>query len=341
MRISLRLAAMLVAFLALPLAIPASHAADAGASPLDALARDTERVESLRAVRNLQYAYSHYAQFGLWEEMGALFASDGEVVGGDKGIKGPAAIARYHRDTYGAGKPGLPKGVMNSLFIDVPLSNLSADGNTAAVRWYGLHMRGGGAEARWESGTFENEYVNENGVWKISRLRFHPQFGGLYEAGAPTDQTVPNTQYTTYQYADGIELHCDLRNWYTGPAEAQGLFVYGAKGWMKVGNDKAEVFLGRRNEPGPVITADEKVDSGQIHFQNFIDAMRSRKVESLHAPLEEGHLSTSLCHLGNISYRVGRSVKFDGATERFVGDSEADALLTRTYRAPYVLPDKT
>ena len=132
-----------------------------------------------------------------------------------------------------------------------------------------------------------------------------------------------------------------MRNWHTGPAEAQGLYVYGAKGWMKVGDDKAQVFLGRRNEPGPVLTADEKVDSGQVHFQNFIDTVRSRKVEALHAPLEEGHLSTSLCHLGNIAYRVGRSVKFDGATERFVGDSEADALLARTYRAPYGLPDKT
>ena len=98
---------------------------------------------------------------------------------------------------------------------------------------------------------------------------------------------------------------------------------------------------GTDNEPGPVITADEKVDAGQIHFQNFIDTMRSPKVESLHAPLEEGHLSTSLCHLGNIAYRVGRSVKFDSATERFVGDSEADALLGRTYRAPHALPDRT
>ena len=90
-----------------------------------------------------------------------------------------------------------------------------------------------------------------------------------------------------------------------------------------------------------MLTADEKVDSGQMHFQNFIDTMRSRKTENLHAPLEEGHLSTSLCHLGNISYRVGRSVKFDGTTERFVGDSEADSYLSRTYRSPYALPDKT
>ena len=97
----------------------------------------------------------------------------------------------------------------------------------------------------------------------------------------------------------------------------------------------------RKNEPGPILTADEKVDSGQTHFENFIECVRSRKSENLRAPLEEGHFSTTLCHLGNISYRLRRSVTFDGATERFVGDEEANKLLTRTYRAPYSLPDKT
>ena len=119
------------------------------------------------------------------------------------------------------------------------------------------------------------------------------------------------------------------------------MFVYGAKGWMKVGEDRAQVFFGRKNEPGPVLTADAKTDSGQAHFENFVDAIRSRKSDDLRAPLEEGHLSTTLCHLGNIAYRLGRSVKFDGARERFVGDDEADKLLTRKYRAPYVIPERT
>ena len=66
-----------------------------------------------------------------------------------------------------------------------------------------------------------------------------------------------------------------------------------------------------------------------------------RRAEDLRAPIEDGHLSTSLCHLGNIAYRVGRSLKFDGMTERFVGDAEADQLLGRTYRAPYVIPEMT
>ena len=73
--------------------------------------------------------------------------------------------------------------MVNSLFVEVPLVNLSVDGNSARGRWYGFFMQGGGAEARWESGTFENEYVKDKGVWKISRLHFVPQFSGPYQTG--------------------------------------------------------------------------------------------------------------------------------------------------------------
>jgi hypothetical protein len=118
---------------------------------------------------------------------------------------------------------------------------------------------------------------------------------------------------------------------------------------MKVGQDQTQVYFGRKGEPGPTLATEEKKDpdrasfdnEGQAHFENFIDCVRSRKLESLRAPLEEGHLSTTLCHLGNIAYRVGRSVKFNGVTERFVDDEEADNLLGRTYRAPYSLPEKS
>ena len=200
----------------------------------------------------------------------------------------------------------------------------------------------------WEYGTTD---LGNTAVHSLDAVRWligkqeHPRtaycMGGLHEAGAPTDQETPNTQIVSWTYADGTELQCELRNWFAGPPEATGVFVFGSKGWMKVGDDKAQVFFGRKNEPGPVITADEDVNEGQAHFENFIACMRSRKAGDLMAAIEEGHLSTTLCHLGNISYRVGRSLKFDPARERFVGDEEADKLLTRTYRAPYTLPDKT
>jgi hypothetical protein len=56
--------------------------------------------------------------------------------------------------------------------------------------------------------------------------------------------------------------------------------------------------------------------------------------------LEEGHKSSVLCHLANISYRLRRSLHFDSESERFVGDQEADLMLSRDYRAPYTIPEK-
>jgi hypothetical protein len=192
----MRLVLLCAALSATSIFVPAALAAEAEAPAIDALARDTERVEAIRAVKNLQYAYAHFAQFGLWGEMGALFAGNGEVIWGEKTFKGPAAIAKYNMDAFGAGKPGLPAGVMNTMFIDVPLVTLSVDGNSAQARWYGIHMLGGGAEARWEGGTFQNEYVKDNGVWKISRLNFTPQFGGPYETGMrPLSASLPLVPY--------------------------------------------------------------------------------------------------------------------------------------------------
>jgi predicted dehydrogenase len=198
----------------------------------------------------------------------------------------------------------------------------------------------------WEYGTSD---LGNTGVHSLDAVRWllgkqeHPRtvhcIGGLYEAGARTDQTVPNTQYATYQYADGTELHAEIRNWFAGPPEAAGIFISGSEGWMKVAEDKAQVYLGRKNGLGPTLVADEKRDAGQSHFENFVACLRSRRRQELRAPIDEGHLSSSLCHLGNISYRVARSLNFDGVAERFVGDAEADKLLTRTYRAPYVIPD--
>ena len=76
------------------------------------------------------------------------------------------------------------------------------------------------------------------------------------------------------------------------------------------------------------------------HFQNFVNCVRSRKREDLYCEVLEGHMSTALCHLANIAFRTGRKLTFDPATETFPGDAEANSLLGRKYREPYVLPDQ-
>jgi hypothetical protein len=92
-------------------------------------------------------------------------------------------------------------------------------------------------------------------------------------------------------------------------------------------------YLGRKREPGPART-----ETGN-NFANFIQAVRSRRREDLNAEIEEGHLSSALCHLANMAYRTGRTLNFDPATETVRGDGEASALLTRGYRAPFVVPE--
>jgi hypothetical protein len=109
--------------------------------------------------------------------------------------------------------------------------------------------------------------------------------------------------------------------------------------------------MGPQKEPGLNLTAkdleadpvrDEYAAAAvEYHFVNFLDCVRSRKWQELMADVSEGHLSTSMMHLGNIAYRTGRKLNFNGETERFVNDDEANMLLTRqVYRKPYMMPEE-
>ncbi|MEO9004429.1 MAG: gfo/Idh/MocA family oxidoreductase, partial [Ginsengibacter sp.] len=88
---------------------------------------------------------------------------------------------------------------------------------------------------------------------------------------------------------------------------------------------------------------DKTRKEGFEHWANFLDGIRSGKNESLHADINDGFFSSVLPLLSNISYRLKRKLNFMGGdidNERFVNDSEANAMLTRIYRPPYVVPDK-
>ncbi len=79
---------------------------------------------------------------------------------------------------------------------------------------------------------------------------------------------------------------------------------------------------------------DEAKDTSQgqpEHLQNFIDAVRTNQPQRLNQPITEGHRSTLLCHLGNIAYRTGRSVKTDPTTGHIVDDAEQQSLWRRQY----------
>jgi predicted dehydrogenase len=163
------------------------------------------------------------------------------------------------------------------------------------------------------------------------------------------DQETPNTQMATMEYADGKILQFEVRGLYTNAEDGItiGNLFFGTKGWMHLNGSTWKTYYGRKNEPGMSMTGKDFADPSNLtgtgdgnHFENFIKAVRSRNVKDLTADIEVGHLSTALCHLCNISYRVGRQVRFDGKTERFIADEEANRYLSRNYRKPYVVPEK-
>ena len=110
-----------------------------------------------------------------------------------------------------------------------------------------------------------------------------------------------------------------------------------SKGYLAISVYNAyKSFLGPGNEPGP----SNKVNDGSANFSNFIDVVQSRKHEDINAPIEEGHKSCTLIHLANTSYRLGRTISFDPATQQVVGDAEAQKMMNGSYRKGYEVPVK-
>ena len=125
----------------------------------------------------------------------------------------------------------------------------------------------------------------------------------------------------------------------SGPRDAKtntiGNIFYGSNGYLAIdGYDAYKTWVSDQVTPGP------SGKSSADHYANFIDCVRSRRAEDIHSPIEEAHISATLVHLANASYRLGRTLRFDPATEQVIGDDEANRLLRGTYRAPYVVPDR-
>ena len=181
-------------------AAPAARADDAPGLKVARLAADVEKDEGVRAVKKLQNSYAQYFSYGLWDQMASLFADSGEVSFGSDTFKGKAAIGAYFLSHFGDGRTGLAPGQINTQLLMEQAVNVSADGKTAQGRWRVMGMLGRfGAGAEWTGGLFQNDYVKENGVWKIAHLHYYPQYAGPYESGwhnVSNDSKIIPTYFT-------------------------------------------------------------------------------------------------------------------------------------------------
>ncbi|MFH1943606.1 MAG: Gfo/Idh/MocA family oxidoreductase [bacterium] len=187
--------------------------------------------------------------------------------------------------------------------------------------------------------------------WGMNK-KVHPKkitcVGGYF--AFDSDQETPNTQFAMFEYDDGKIMQFEVRGLYTNNEDGItiGNLFFGTEGWMHLNGSEWKTYFGRKNEPGPSYSGKEAAadpsnlagagDSG--HFQNFIQAVRSNNLMKCNADIAEGHMSTVLSHLCNISYRLGRELHFDSHSETFVGDEIANGYLSREYRYPFVVPEK-
>jgi len=148
---------------------------------IDRLEADLQAAEAIRAVKRLQYAYGHYAEFGLWHDLADLFAEKG-IGHYPAGKLGKEQIRKLFLQEVGKGKLGLAEGVLYPHIMLQPVVTLAPDRKTAKGRFRVLAMLGSyGGAAIWAGGVYENEYVLENGVWKINELHYYSMYTGRYE----------------------------------------------------------------------------------------------------------------------------------------------------------------
>jgi len=288
-----------------------------------------------------------------------------------EGVIGDVYMGRgtvYRRRSNIGTKPDspVPKGVNWDLFRG-PAPMIPFNENHFMYNWH------------WYWDTTTTEFGN-NGVHAMDRIRWgmnineHPTkiacCGGFY-AYDDSDQEVPNLEVATFEYANGAVMELEVRS-LPNPGGEGGLLFLGTKGYALINGSSFEAFVD--GEPGParapaagaqavraprsaptptvsITREDLPVDArqeelaklGRIdpHFVNFLDAVKSRRYQDLIADVEQGHISTAQMHLGNIAYRTGRKLIFDGKTEKFVNDNDANTYLARPGggRKPFNIPN--
>jgi predicted dehydrogenase len=210
---------------------------------------------------------------------------------------------------------------------------------------------------RWRSFMeYGNGILGDMGIHMLDVVRWvmdvkHPKrissMGGIYLAKGGT-ANITDTQTVTIDYGDFTATW--EHRMYGRPEDPKagwGVNFYGEKGTLQLTIDAWD-FLPHRGgkavhvdsvKEGPMDeryeTPDRKV-AGRAHMKNFLQCVASR--ERPVADIEEGHLSTALCELGNIAQQLGRSLTWDAEKEQCVGDEEANKLLRRDYRKPWVYP---
>jgi hypothetical protein len=155
-------------------------------------------LEDANAVERLQHAYGYYVDRGLWDEVANLFANDGTLEVGLDGVYVGKARVREYLYALGGGRQGLAEGELNEHLQVMPVITLAPDGDTAKARWRAIALTGElGADAFWSEGPYENEYVKDDGVWKIKTLHWYQALHVPYAGGWQTNPDPTGAKFVS------------------------------------------------------------------------------------------------------------------------------------------------
>jgi hypothetical protein len=138
-------------------------------------------------VQNLQHSYAYYLDRKMWDDVVDLFADDGTLEVGERGTyAGKVHIRRALEALYGPFP--LRKGELFDHINLATVVTIAPDGRSAGARTTQLSMLGlNGQYAQWEEGTYENEFVKQDGIWKITAIRYYPRMATDYDKGWAVD----------------------------------------------------------------------------------------------------------------------------------------------------------
>lgn len=156
------------------------------------------RLEDASAIKRLQRAYGYYIDHALWDDAADLFAENGSIEIGLDGVYAGKSRVREYLYALGNGHSGLAEGQLNEHMQLMPVVTVAEDGSTAKARWRALIMSGRlGGEAYWGEGPYENEYIKEDGVWKIAKLHWFQSFVVPYDGGWARNEDANGAKYVS------------------------------------------------------------------------------------------------------------------------------------------------
>jgi predicted dehydrogenase len=185
---------------------------------------------------------------------------------------------------------------------------------------------------QWEfgNGDLGNQGIHQMDIarWGLNEMNLGNSvrsYGGRF--GYEDAGETANTQVCIHEFSGGKRLVFEVRGLKTEKLDGAGVGVifYGTEGKLVVPSYSGGIVYDNKGEKVKEFSG----GGDDAHFANFIDAVRKRDHAVLNADILEGHLSSALCHLGNISYRLGSPVSSEELQKALGDDQEAQSTLDR------------